>query len=89
MILSGLFDNGVVNPRFCKAAEIDPIKNMADRVFNKFSAVVFCFVAYSPGTGSWDLLGNSLIFGRLGICGEFAGNFPFSFPVPREDSTIK
>ena len=39
--LSARFDKGLVDQRFNKAGEIDPIKEMADREFDKFSAYVF------------------------------------------------
>ena len=42
VILSGLFENGLADARFSKAGDIDPIKHLADGVFDKFSAAVFC-----------------------------------------------
>ena len=39
-VLSSLFDNGIADPRFSKAAEIDPIKEMRDE-FKQFTAQQF------------------------------------------------
>ena len=39
-MLVSLFDNGIADPRFSKAADIDPIKEMRDE-FKPFSATQF------------------------------------------------